>query len=327
MKRFLLALLLSMTSAFAMYGDLLPMVLAPKHACHISLHDGLSTCSGTIVSKNKIKTASHCIRDQKIEQVKISCPNGQSFKAKKLILHPEYYNVPNKMLADVAIIEFEGSFNDNIPAYLDTEKDIVDLISTSSFCAVWGYGFHINSLDELGNYHGVALTDIEYDESHIIIPNYRSVMIRSGDSGGGLFCLDGNNDWINVATVYGHDYESSFLLRNDFVKEFLDKNNLKSKAINKNKNTVQIPKLETINLRVKEVYRVRTFSLAYKNKNESIGTGDQKDVEFIVDSFDEEYAYGTMKVNDFSPLRFLCTSDMACYGTYENVKILRSRLC
>ncbi|MCP3930313.1 MAG: trypsin-like serine protease [Oligoflexia bacterium] len=117
MKSIVVFFIFFSSNVFAMYGDLLPVELAPKHACHISLHDGLSTCSGTIVSKNKIKTASHCIRDQKVSQVKIACPNGQTFKAKKLVLHPEYYNVPNKMLADVAIIEFDGHFNSVIPSW------------------------------------------------------------------------------------------------------------------------------------------------------------------------------------------------------------------
>lgn len=326
MFKWVLVSFLAISNIYAMYGDLLPIEMAPKHACHIGLHDGLSTCSGTIVSKNKIKTASHCIRNQKIEQVQINCPNDQSFKAKKLIMHPEYYNNPNKMLADVAIIEFEGEFKSKIPAYLDSEKDIMEIIRTSSFCAVWGYGFNINSLEELGIYHGVALTEIEYDESHIIIPNYRRVMIRSGDSGGGLFCLDGNNDWVNIATVYGHDYESSFLLRNDYVKKFLDSNGLEAKAYNKTKNSIEIPTSKKVKVTEGQKYKVRTFSIAQKVNGETIGTGDQKDVDFTVKSFDKYYAYGNLTVNDFSPLRFLCTEDMACYGSYENVKIKLERL-
>tara|TARA_R110002072_G_scaffold64203_7_gene159903 strand:+ start:67847 stop:68794 length:948 start_codon:yes stop_codon:yes gene_type:complete len=311
-----------------MYGDTLPMKLAPKHACHISLNNGLSTCSGTMMSPTIIKTASHCLRSQKVEEVSVHCPNGQSFKAKELILHPDYSKVRNKMMADVGLIKLEGAYQDKIPAYLDQRKQIEDLMKNSPLCAVWGYGFHIENLQKLGVYHGVKITSYFLDESHIQLDDMKRVMIRSGDSGGGLFCLDGNRDWINVATVYGHDFENSFLLRNDYIKNFLDDNQLQASQANiEQADDIKVSiKRSIVKLEIGKTYKVKPFSVFHQENGDILGTGDQRNVDFIVNEIQESKVIGKLIINDLSPLRYLCWDGIACYGEYEKVELSSERL-
>lgn len=325
MKLFALSLVFLTVSARAMYGDLLPMDLAPNHACHVSLDNGQSTCSGTIMSSGILKTASHCLRGKKLEETKVICPNGQEFKVKELIMHPDYYNIPNRMLADVGLIVLDGEYKDEIPGFLDERGEIADLMKISPLCAVWGYGYNIKSIRSLGSYHGVALNEFYFDDSHVVIPNSHEVMIRSGDSGGGLFCLDGDDNWVNVATVYGHDYQESYLLRNDYIRPFLQANGLESKPHNKNPSSLKAPSYSAPLLTLGQEYKVRTFS-SFGLNGEEAGIGDQTQVNFIPDRIDGEYATGILTVNDLAPTRYLCADNILCYGSYQNVTISARRL-
>ena len=327
----LMLFFLSMDSG-AMYGDLLPLYKAPLHACHIAtdLHGG--TCSGTVMTGNMIKTASHCLRNKIPAEMTVTCPNGQKFEVEDIILHPEYYNTPNRMMADVGLIKIKGNYSHKIPAYLTQSKDIIEILKKSKQCAVWSYGYHIESLIQLGDYHGVALSQYELTNSHIVIPNSAEVMIRSGDSGGGLYCLDQDNLWVNLGTVYGHDYEVSFILRNDYIQDFLSSYGIEEREFNMPQESDMAldnngnPSHEELSFQEGQSYKVKPFSILVDQNLQQYGIGDQLNVLFKVEEINLNKATGTLIIRDVAPTRYLCIDGILCNGKYENLTISLDRL-
>jgi hypothetical protein len=318
---------LFLNNSMAMYGDLLPVELAPKSACKVSINNGESICSGTIIASNLLKTAAHCLRKKSAKDLKVFCPNGQIIAVKELLRHPDHGNIKNIMSVDIGLVVLDEDFEGQVSPLVTKPHLISTLLQNSRMCAVWSYGHNINNIDQLGELHGVAITHYIFEEPHVVIDNFRQVMVRSGDSGGGLFCLTDDDQWADVATVYGHDFESSYLLKNDNASTFFGSHQVVGVDVNIT-TVMDTPEDEPANLvevEVGQVYQVKPFSLFYQY-GILLGTGDQKKVYLKVESVRGDKAYGVITVEEVAPHRYLCFDGIACHGVYEKSTVERSRI-
>lgn len=293
------------------------------HACKLVSEDG-AVCSGTVIDSNAFKTAAHCLRGKSSEMLTILCPDGQKFKAEQVFSHPKYKKSVDKKSVDVGVVTLKTKFKGELPALIMDEDSMLEFLSYRN-CAVWAYGPNILSLKKVGKFHGVYIKSYSLDGSVIVLKSPLEFSVQAGDSGGGLYCKDDQSRWVDVGSVYGHDFVDSYIVRNDKVSSFLSQFvKTPSRGSLKPYLGVRSPsKMPLISLGVK--YGVRPFSVVQTAVG-SKGVGDQQAVNFFVESMNEEFVSGELHILDVSPLRYLCDESILCRGVYKNVSISTERL-
>lgn len=77
----------------------------------------MHNCGGSIVTKNCVVTAAHCVVDYKPEELSIlagtnklraPAPNGERYFIDKITVHPEYEEL---VTSDIAVLKINGTFN------------------------------------------------------------------------------------------------------------------------------------------------------------------------------------------------------------------------
>jgi len=321
-------------SVQALYGDLIAGVKPPSHACKLLTNYGEGVCSGSVVNKRVFKTAAHCLKNPNTKSYELICPDGSHYQVASLSVHPKHQKAHDKRQFDVGLVFLSQDYvGATSPTVLNSF--VLKEVLQTSFCAVWSYGPNIKNLHAAGELHGVRLESVNFADSLIVAHDPLKFMVQAGDSGGGLYCYT-DHEWVNLASVYGHDFTESYLLRNDMVVDFLRpyirKEFKNSKSIfatpykpgsEESLAVSSLPKRIKIGFR----YKVKTFSTVEKDGG-VFGIGDQLDVDFLVRGLhqDGEHVQGDLVVRDASPTRYLCVDQVLCRGEYENVVIHVSRL-
>ena len=321
--------LIALTSpciSLGVYGDLIDAA-GPAHACKLEVKSG-AICSGTFISSKTFKTAAHCLRHVQSEDLKVVCPDGQIYKSEKTVSHPAYVGATDKKQVDVGVVITKTPYGKMLPPIVLKTGDLLKFMETGN-CAVWSYGPNTSNLRGVGEFHGVYIDDHLFSESNIILKNPLVFMVQGGDSGGGLYCKDHHGRWLDVGSVYGHDFSESYIVRNDSVSHFLK--NYIPRAITEVKSKPAVrgiadeplwgPILKNTR------YKVRAFSMI-ETVSGMKGIGDQSAVYFTVRkaAHNEGFFIGDLEVLDTAPLRYLCDEITLCNGIYKDVVISADRI-
>merc|ERR1712227_785795 len=175
-------------------------------------------CGGSIVSKDWIMTAGHCVEGSATFMSVVVGMHDmkQRYSIKKIYKHESYGKGQGSTPNDIAMIQLSTpiSFNDHVqPIPIDTEDDF----DGSSECVISGWGYTIEGRrfvnpSVLQEAHTTIISNSEckkYWGSSMINPGH--VCLKNaktggcmGDSGGPLACRNGSGDWHLVgATSWG----------------------------------------------------------------------------------------------------------------------------
>ncbi|XP_065295462.1 chymotrypsin-1-like [Dermacentor albipictus] len=175
----------------------MPWIVQVKGIYDLSSNVALN-CGGSIITKNLILTAAHCLFEkgtfaQKVVVVYKSnlLNNGKAFEAEKMMLHPKF--VTNyELVHDVALLKLavDLEFNRQVkPVCLPTAK--MDLAGKTLVVAGWGATESANKSKILLHAEVVALTD---EQCQALLP--RIVHPITGDRAlrpGPAICASGDN--------------------------------------------------------------------------------------------------------------------------------------
>jgi len=284
-----------------------------------------------MIAADTFKTAAHCLKRKTPEMLSLICPDGQTFEVSEVFSHPDYKAALDKKQVDVGVIKLKSSYVGEVPAPILNESNLIEFLASEN-CAIWAYGPNIESLKAVGKFHGVFIKSYSFEKSVVVLKNPTEFIVRAGDSGGGLFCKNIQNKWIDVGSVYGHDFLLSYIVRNDKVVNFLKLH------ISEQAGEVYKPLYKP--LKRKKTEQIRTsqnpihFGMRYKVKPFSVlslgdkikGVGDQTKVFFTPWFEGADFVRGKLEVLDISPLRYLCDENVICRGIFQNVKISNERL-
>lgn len=109
-----------------------------------------SLCSGSLIKKNIILTAAHCISGKKISDIKILFPNSnnrEAYSVKRTSIHPDFINGIAKV--DLGLDESGNGdiANIKLSAYIDNDIAIIELNKNVEGIEPISYG--INKKDEV----------------------------------------------------------------------------------------------------------------------------------------------------------------------------------
>ncbi|XP_054918199.1 chymotrypsinogen A-like isoform X2 [Dermacentor andersoni] len=173
----------------------MPWVVQVKGVYDLS--SGLaSQCGGSIITKNLILTAAHCLFEEGAFALKVMVVyksnlynNGKALEAEKMMLHPKFVNKLG-MVHDVALVKLavDLEFNRMIkPVCLPTAK--MDLAGKTLVVAGWGTT-ESNSSEILLHAEVVALPD---DECQALLPRIIHPITRRRLHPGPAICASGEN--------------------------------------------------------------------------------------------------------------------------------------
>ena len=201
----------------ALLVSCIPILNFPHKSCLIQYFDHygnkLSFCSGTLLSRDRIKTAAHCgsIADQKSAgqyTILISCPNGEGRIAISRQVHPNSVWGDWPLKHDIATLQVEEPFNITPMKYVKSEEEVNEFLKNAE-CAIFGYGRNAQG------YGGILLGAKAKFSKNVPQPIIKaqkenmvnivvlkpSSQVGGGDSGGGLHCRNNNGEWVNVGTI------------------------------------------------------------------------------------------------------------------------------
>lgn len=202
-KLIILAMAFILQKANAVMGTYLPENSSPKSACMVIYTDNqeniIGLCSGDIVGTKKFLTAGHCQLDNPHKTLVVCGSEKQKtyHLVNKILIHPRY-NLKNGHQYDHALLQVETPFLSSAVSLASSEAEVTSLINQNS-CEVWGYG--LDNLHKAGKLKGIKaeFSDIVFGKGLIGIGG--KGWPTQGDSGGGLYCKNKDNQLIRVGTI------------------------------------------------------------------------------------------------------------------------------
>lgn len=195
----------------------------PPQLCKVQFGQS-SLCSGFVVSKNQVLTASHCgmFNDKRGS---VQCLNGQRFAFERTgVRHFDNKKIPNStpgitttesVKNDLALVQVQGEFNVTplrVAPVNFYDPFLLQRLKRENDCYLFGVG--LNPLGTVGLAHGIVAplykgmsiyNPIEFNDLTGVAPN---------DSGGALVCKSSNtNELVIVGVItggvdYGHSVKS-----------------------------------------------------------------------------------------------------------------------
>lgn len=194
---FLLAVTLNTSQLHALKSEhLIDINDLPPQLCKVEF--GLSLCSGIMVGKKEVLTASHC-NNLNEKRGQVTCLNGQKFKFKNDQVHFFDANkVPSGLVTadtrealkhDLLLIRLNEEFNLEPMSFLKASNDpnsVIAALRTKGACQLYGVG--LNPFGTLGLAHGIIAPVYQ----GLSLTNPLELIGQDGvsphDSGGGYVC-------------------------------------------------------------------------------------------------------------------------------------------
>lgn len=192
---FLVSLLGS--KVFAMSDSQFSAEELPRSSCMIETVIGeyVEVCSATLISNRHLLTAKHCFPDgaEFATSVTVTCPSlthrnlFDIEEAGKIQLHPTQ---------DLALVEVSNKKRPYVPFSASSQED--QTLIGNNECFAFGYGATTPRGDDTGTHRGMrvnfgvnlgSISDLLFGRPYLL--SYQS-LIKPGDSGGGLICVNGN---------------------------------------------------------------------------------------------------------------------------------------
>ena len=319
-KSFLfLNLLFKGSLAFAVMGELNSTQFVPPQVCLITLKKltigDQFHCTGTLVQKDWVKTAGHCLVKSKVQSVHCG---QESFNP---IRELQYENYDHQTLEeefyhrgmDQALIQLNTSSKELPIKMLTSKREFNALKKSNPFCMLAGFGLQKEFMTRTGVL-GASELDISKLSFFKGILFYKGRYLNElmpGDSGGGLLCHDGKS-WIDLGSASAHTWEHESVYapnwpKLSWMKKYLTlpkKTETGNKPIRKSESS---PKLK-----IGDKVYIKPFSQIQTAEGPKYN-GDLDALSLTITKIEKNHAIGELEVNS-SSIFYLCEDDFVCYG-------------
>jgi len=192
------------------------------HAKHVVMFNGISSCSGTIISDKAILTAAHC--ENSFETIHFGM--GEITKPVSDSVIHEDYNMKERFSPDLAIVFFEGGLPEGFEPMPLLEDS--SLIQNGQEVFVAGFGQDLaRNYGILKHFESILVNELAEEHKVLIIDNNEMGSACFGDSGGTSYVLIDNKPvLVGVNSVIGPENKgvhcfTEFLVSVD-VSSFID---------------------------------------------------------------------------------------------------------
>lgn len=313
----LIALFLTTLPSLASLGLKIDPTSIPNGICKITLKNSRTNeqfhCTGSVIGRQIIKTAGHCLHRSTVE--KVQCLGADSITIESVQTYPSY---DHRLLQR----EEENRYQDQ--ALINVKEDLaaisfIPLMSSTSIdlneftqCLMAGFGRQESSMTKTGFLNGALIPNINsrifLDDGVIRIAGAYLVELLPGDSGGPLLCYK-KGQWFDLGTASAHTWEyESLYSANANLKAFNA-----DFSVNPHNNGSPVNAFKTTSSAKRSF--LRPYSTIKDSKNSVLYyNGDLTFVE-VSNEFElnEDEIEAEIKVNSASQ-SFLCSSPFLCYG-------------
>jgi V8-like Glu-specific endopeptidase len=309
--------------ASASLGIKVQLETIPQGLCRVTLHHNLTGddfhCTGSVIGKNTIKTAGHCLNNSSVK--KIECIGAKKATYYSHETYPSYDQqslesaIENRFQDQALITVIEDLSSISFTAL--TNSSSLDLNSFSE-CLIAGFGLQEKSLNKTGYLSGSLIPDhakrIKLSSGIINVKGAYLVELLPGDSGGQLLCYR-NSSWFDLGTASAHSWEHESIYAANSNLGF------SSSPLFKEIQRIRKPTLQLNRVSAKKPRYLAPYSTVKTVDGEFLYNGD---LDFVmisdVSPIDANFIKATLKVESAS-INFLCLGQFLCYGDVKEVII------
>ena len=292
----------------------------PYGLCRITLHN-LKTqdefhCTGSVIGKNIIKTAAHCLHNSEFKE--INCIGADEITVVDHLVYPDYNqdllesDILNRDQDQTLIKVFQDLSSISTIALTDTSSINLDSFSQ---CLIAGFGLQERSLTKTGFLSASLIPNhrelIKLDSGIITVNGAYLVELLPGDSGGPLLCFK-NGNWFDLGTASAHTWEHESIYSANANLDFSDWPLTTEQ--NEEASAVKSYALDESN----KPKFLAPYSLVTTLEGVVLYNGDLDYVRISdITEYDENTVKAQIKV-DSASINFLCLGQFLCYGdTFE----------